>query len=524
MKSSLLQILLYLFSALFSLPTHYAYISRSHFPNEFLFGVATSSYQVEGAVLEDGRGFNTWDMFTHTHGKVLNGDTADVSDDHYHRHQEDIELMDSLGINSYRFSISWTRILPKGRFGDVNPKGIEFYSKLIDNLLEKGIEPFVTISHHDIPQELEDRYQSWLSPRVQDDFAYYADICFKNFGDRVKYWITINEPNLFSTYAYHTGEYPPGRCSAPFGNCLSGNSETEPLIAVHNMILSHAKATQIYRKNYQKKQGGYITVVPNAGMYFPLSDNEADHEAAKRAIAFSAPWVLDPVIHGDYPPEMRRLLGDSLPKFSPEETKMVKNSVDFLGFNHYVTLYAKDCIHSSCDSGGHAIQGFAYIASERNGIPIGQPTAMRGFHIVPHGLEMLIEYLKIRYNNMPMFLLENGMGQANEPLALHNELQQDIQRVHYHKSYLAAIQRAMRNGADVRGYFIWSLIDNFEWVVGYSLRFGLYYVDFQTLNRSEKSSAKWYRDFLFNATEKLDPQVIEMITPKFPGTKIVSHS
>ncbi|KAF5187200.1 Beta-glucosidase [Thalictrum thalictroides] len=475
-------------------------ISRSQFPKEFFFGVATSSYQVEGAVLEDGRGFNNWDIFSHIKGNILDGDNADVADDHYHLFEEDVDLMHSLGINAYRFSISWTRILPKGRFGDINPKGIEFYNKLIDRLVLKGLEPFVTISHHDIPQELEDRYQSWLSPLIQDDFAYYADICFRNFGDRVKYWITINEPNLFVTNAYITGSYPPRRCSPPFGNCSSGDSDTEPLVAVHNMLLSHAKATKIYRKHYQAKQGGYITIVPHAGMFIPISDSEADREAAKRAVAFTAPWILDPLIHGEYPPEMRQCLGNRLPKFSPEEVDIVKDSLDFIGINHYATLYAKDCIHSSCDSGSsRAIKGFVYTTGERNGTFIGEPTGFSRFFVVPKGLEMLLEYLKIRYNNKPMFLLENGMCQADGSIELDSELLHDIKRVNYHKSYLASLKRAMRNGADVRSYFVWSLIDNFEWTSGYSLRYGLYYVDYQTLKRIPKSSSKWYRDFLTNA-------------------------
>ncbi|PIA30694.1 hypothetical protein AQUCO_05400061v1 [Aquilegia coerulea] len=487
-------------------------ISRSQFPRGFFFGAATSSYQVEGAVFEDGKGLNNWDIFSHIQGNILDGKNADVADDHYHQYEEDFELMHSLGMNSYRFSISWTRILPRGRFGDINPSGIKFYNKLIDSLLLKGIEPFVTISHHDIPQELEDRYQSWLSPLIQDDFEYYADICFRNFGDRVKYWITINEPNLFSDLAYMRGIYPPSRCSPPFGNCSSGDSDTEPLIVVHNMILSHAKAANIYRKYYQVKQGGYITIVPHAEMLVPISDAEADREAANRAMAFSAPWILDPLLHGDYPPEMRQYLGDQLPTFSPEEVNIVKGSIDYIGFNHYSTLYAKDCIQSSCDSGSsRAIQGYVYITGERNGTLIGD-TAFPSFFVVPEGLEMLVEYLKTRYNNKPMFLLEHGMAQGNEPIELHNELLHDINRVNYHKRYLASLERAIRNGADVRGYFVWSLIDNFEWIYGYSLRFGLYYVDYQSLKRIPKSSAKWYRNFLTNDTYVDQPAGNKRIT------------
>nr|BAO04172.1 hypothetical protein [Delphinium grandiflorum] len=488
-------------------------ISRNQFPDSFFFGASTSSYQIEGAVHEDGRGLNNWDVFTHIKGNIIDGDDADQTDDHYHRTEEDIELMQSLGINAYRFSISWTRILPKGRFGDVNPEGILFYNKLIDNLVQKGIEPFVTISHHDVPLELEERYGSWLSPLIQDDFAYYADICFRTFGDRVKYWITINEPNLFATNAYMYGTYPPGRCSAEFGNCPSGDSNTEPLIAVHNMILSHAKAANIYKKNYQAKQRGFISIVPNASMYVPLTDSKEDREAANRALAFCAPWILDPLILGKYPSEMRKYLGDQLPKFSPEEKAMLKDSLDFISINHYVTLYAKDCIHSSCDTGGHAVQGFVYTTGEKNGIPIGERTAFYRFFIIPDGIRMAIEYIKARYNNRPLYVLENGICQENEPLELNGELLQDRQRVNYHKAYLAAVNRAIRDGADVRSYFVWSLLDNFEWASGYTYRYGLYYVDYKTLKRTPKLSAKWYSNFLNNESGVYQ-DAIAMITPE----------
>ena len=211
--------------------------------------------------------------------------------------------------------------------------------------------------------------------------------------------------------------------------------------------------------------------------------------------------MLDPVIYGNYPPEMQEILGDHLPKFSRDEMELVKGSIDFISVNHYTTLYAKDCLHSTCESGGHAIQGFLYTTGFRNGIPIGEPTGFSRFFVVPHGIEMIIKYLKTRYNNKPMIFLENGYAQAETPIEQHNELLNDIERREYHKSYLSAVQRAMRNGADVRGYFVWSLLDNFEWNSGFSLRFGLYYVDYQTLKRVPKSSAIWYKNFLTNATQ-----------------------
>ncbi|KAK9152655.1 hypothetical protein Sjap_000135 [Stephania japonica] len=427
-------------------------IHRTNFPDGFLFGAATSSYQainlfvfqIEGAVLEDGKGLNNWDVFAHIPGNIRNGDNADVADDHYHRYDEDIELMHLMGVNSYRFSISWSRILPRGRFGDVNPKGVMFYNKIIDKLLRKGIEPFVTIQHFDVPQELEDRYQSWLSPLILKDFAHFADVCFRSFGDRVKYWVTINEPNHLADFAYLRGTYAPGRCSAPFGNCSRGNSEVEPLIVVHNMILSHFKAAEIYRKNYQAKQGGSIGVIIHAFMYEPFSDNKFDVEAAARALAFNVAWVLDPLVHGDYPREMKYYLGPQLPKFSAAEANQMKRSIDFIGVNHYSTLYAKDCIHSNCESGGYAIEGFVFTTGERNGVLIGEPTPNPRFYVVPTGMEKIIEYFKRRYDNMPMFVTENGMSQMSTPNEDVNELLNDYKRIEFHKSYLSSLARAIK--------------------------------------------------------------------------------
>ncbi|KAJ9563257.1 hypothetical protein OSB04_008417 [Centaurea solstitialis] len=256
-------------------------IKRSDFPHGFLFGAGTSAYQVEGAYLEDGKSLSNWDAFCHTKGCGENGENGDIANDHYHLFKKDIEMMHSLGLDSYRFSISWSRILPRGRFGEVNPLGIMFYNEIIDELLRKGIEPFVTIHHEDFPQELQQRYGSWLDPQMQEDFVLFAETCFKSFGDRVKYWVTINEPNAFVEMAYELGVYPPAHCSQPFGNCLAGNSDVEPLRAMHNMII-------IFRFNiFQPKQGGSIGLVASSFMYEPLTDSDLDRKAAERALVFT---------------------------------------------------------------------------------------------------------------------------------------------------------------------------------------------------------------------------------------------
>ncbi|RDX68030.1 Beta-glucosidase 18, partial [Mucuna pruriens] len=452
-------------------------ISRSQFPEGFLFGTSTSSYQVEGAPLEDGKGVSNWDVFSHIPGKINNDENGDIADDHYHRYLEDIKLISSLGINVYRFSISWTRILPRGVYGDINPSGVMFYNKIIDNLLLKGIEPFVTIHHHDLPQEPEEKYGGWLSPLIQRDFVHFAEVCFKSFGDRVKYWATINEPNLAADMAYIRGTYPPGHCSPPFGNCYAGNSDVEPLMVMHNMLLSHAKAVELYRKHFQAKQGGTIGIIVHTFM------------------------CLDPLVFGEYPSEMRSILGSQLPVFSLKEKSLLKGSLDFIGINNYGTLYAKDCSLSACLLGAdHPIRGYVETSGTRDGIPIGEPTGKDRFFVVPRGMEKIVDYIKIRYHNMPMYITENGYSSPPKPDVTMDDLLQDFKRIDYHKAYLAAVLRAIRKGADVRGYMIWSLLDNFEWTSGYDTRFGLYYVNRHTLERIPKLSVQWFSSFLNNTS------------------------
>ncbi|WCJ20257.1 beta glucosidase 46 [Euphorbia peplus] len=481
-----------------SLSSHLKFVNDSTFPSNFLFGTASSAYQYEGAYLSDGKGLNNWDVFTHIPGKVIDGSTGDVAVDQYHRFREDIDLMVSLGVNSYRFSISWARILPKGRFGDVNLAGIRYYDELIDALLLKGIKPFVTLVHFDVPQELEDRYNGFLSSESQKDFGYYADICFKYFGDRVEFWSTFNEPNLQVDYGYRSGCLPPSRCSNPFGNCTCGNSEKEPFVAAHNMILSHATAVEIYKTKYQKEQGGSIGIVVHFPWYEPISNSTEDELASERARAFCSNWFLDPIIFGKYPREMVEILGSTLPEFSSNDREKLKTGLDFIGINHYTTNYVQDCLYSSCKNGkgSSKTQGLCLQTQQKNGVPIGQPTDADWLNVYPQGMEKTVSYVKDRYNNIPMFIAENGYANANNPKLSIEETLHDVARVEYMSGYLDSLKTAMRNGADVRGYFAWSLLDNFEWTYGFTLRFGLHYVDFATLERIPKLSATWFKEFI----------------------------
>ncbi|KAL9452745.1 hypothetical protein AB3S75_008522 [Citrus x aurantiifolia] len=491
-------------------------LDPSPFPSNFLFGTSTSSYQVEGAYLSEGKGLSNWDVFTHTPGNIDDGSSGDVAVDHYHRYLEDIDLIESLGVNSYRFSISWARILPKGRFGYVNSEGINHYNKVIDALLLKGIQPFVTLTQFDSPQEIEDKYRAWLSPESQEDFGYFADICFKSFGDRVKYWFTINEPNMQVNLSYRLGGHPPAHCSQPFGNCSQGNSEEEPFIAAHNLILSHATAVDIYRTKYQKDQGGSIGIILNTVWFEPISNSTADKLAAERAQSFYMNWFLDPIIYGKYPAEMMNIVGSTLPKFSSRDTEKLKQGLDFIGINHYTSIYVQDCIFSLCKPGPGAskTEGFCLQSSQKHGVPIGEPTTLFWLNVYPQGMWKIIKYIKERYKNTPMFITENGYGEISMPNSSTEDLLNDVKRVEYMASYLDALITAVRDGADVRGYFVWSLLDSFEWTYGYTSRFGLHHVDFATLKRTPKLSATWYKHFI--AKHKLIKSQSPKHTSKHP--------
>uniref|UniRef100_A0ACD5UT98 Uncharacterized protein n=1 Tax=Avena sativa TaxID=4498 RepID=A0ACD5UT98_AVESA len=293
------------------------------------------------------------------------------------------------------------------------------------------------------------------------------------------------------------GWYSPGRCSKPFGNCDFGNSSIEPYIVGHNMVLSHANAVRIYRDNYQEKQGGYIGISVGARWYKPLRNTTIDLLAVERAISFNVPWFLDPIILGDYPPEMRRILGSNLPQFTlKERNKLLVTKLDFIGLNHYSTLYVKDCIFSPCEV--DPIDGDARVISlaERDGVVIGKETGAPFFYDVPHAMEEVVMYYKQRYNNIATYITENGYAQASNSSMNANDFTSDTGRIDYMSGYLKFLSSAIRKGADVRGYFVWSLLDNFEWTSGYTSRFGLYHVDFKTQKRTAKLSAEWYRMFL----------------------------
>eukprot|EP01018_Ginkgo_biloba_P002552 Gb_20621 [translate_table: standard] len=471
-------------------------IDRNDFPPNFMFGTASSAYQYEGASREDGKGLSTWDALTHIPGRIDDGSNGDMADDQYHRYLGDIHLMASLGLDVYRFSISWSRILPDGR-GKINMAGIEYYNNLINALLRYGIQPFVTLYHFDLPQALEDSYGGWLNPQIITDFAAYAEICFEAFGDRVKYWTTFNEPNLFVPLGYTLGMYPPTRCSVPYGHCISGNSMSEPYLAGHHVLLSHAAAVDIYREKYQKIKGGSIGIVISAPWYEPLEDTPEDWSAVDRILSFQTRWFLDPIVFGDYPPVMRELLGSRLPPFTSELSRKLRGSFDYIGINHYTTSYATSTPPPSPDhSSNFYPDAMVYTTGERQGILIGERTAMEGLYVVPRGIQKMVEYVKELYNNPAIIITENGYAESKDSSISLQETLNDVRRVRFHSDYMSYLRTAIRNGSDVRGYFVWSLLDNFEWIFGYTIKFGLYHVDSVSQDRYPKLSAEWLRQVL----------------------------
>jgi beta-glucosidase len=322
-----------------------ASLNRNSFPQGFIFGAGSSSYQFEGAATEGGRTPSIWDTFTHRYPeKIKDGSNGDVAIDTYHQYKEDVQIIKDMNLDSYRFSISWSRILPNGKLsGGVNQEGINYYNNLINELLANGIQPLLTLFHWDLPQALEDEYGGFLSPLIIKDFQDYAELCFKEFGDRVKYWVTLNEPWSYSQNGYANGRMAPGRCSSWLNpNCTGGDSATEPYIVTHNQLLAHAATVDVYKKKYQESQNGVIGITMVANWYLPLSDSKADKKAAERAIDFMYGWFMDPITSGDYPKSMRSLVGSRLPKFNAKQARQLIGSFDFIGLNYYSSTYASD--------------------------------------------------------------------------------------------------------------------------------------------------------------------------------------
>ena len=446
-------------------------MTEYQFPAGFVWGAATASYQIEGAAREDGRGESIWDRFSHTPGKVLNGDTGDVAADHYHRYREDIALMKQLGLKGYRFSIAWPRILPDG-VGAVNEAGLAFYDRLVDALLEAGITPFVTLYHWDLPQALQDRQGGWLSRAIVEQFVHYADVVSRRLGDRVRYWATFNEPRIFITHGYMQGQDAPGLADEASGPQ-----------AAHHVLVAHGMATPVLRQN----------AGPDAqvGIVYALSPVEAagDHPetlARQRVLdAYINRWFVEPVLLGSYPDELADAPGFSSLAIEPGDMDAIHTPVDFVGVNYYSRIII--------GQGQPETAPVTPVDLEDSEGKAAEYTAM-GWEVYPQGLYNTLKRLHDRYRPPALYVTENGA-------AFHDEIApdgrvHDERRTAYLREHFRMAWQAIQDGVPLRGYFVWSLMDNFEWTQGYSKRFGIMYVDFATGNRIIKDSGYFYQQVI----------------------------
>ncbi|XP_071909819.1 raucaffricine-O-beta-D-glucosidase-like [Coffea arabica] len=487
-------------------------LSRADFGGDFIFGSASSAYQMEGAAEEDGLDPSIWDKFTEQRpDKVVDGSNGNVAIDQYHRYKEDVQMMKKIGLDAYRFSISWPRVLPGGRLSaGVNKEGIQYYNNLIDELLANGIKSFVTLFYWDVPQTLEDEYGCFLCRRIVDDFREFVELCFWEFSDRVKHWITVNEPWTFAYNGYTTGGHALSRgvsiaehikegntgcrCNCLFsGIPLDGNPGTEPYLVAHHSLLAHAKAVKVYREYF--KIG--ITLVSQ--WWEPLNDTPPDKEAVERAADFMFGWFMSPITYGDYPKRMRDIVKSRLPKFSKEESQNLKGSFDFLGLNYYTSIYASDA--SGTKSELLSYVNDQQVKTQTVGLDgktdIGPRAGSTWLYIYPLGIYKLLQYVKTHYNSPLIYITANGVDEINDGLTV-SRARIDKTKIKYHQGHLACVKQAMDvDKVDVKGYLIWSLLDNFEWSEGSTARFGIIHVNFKDRNaRYPKESGLWFMNFL----------------------------
>lgn len=442
------------------------------FPKDFQWGTATAAYQIEGAVHEDGRGPSIWDIFSHTPGRVANGDTGDRACDHYHRWKEDVALMKELGFKAYRFSIAWPRILPDGR-GKVNQPGIDFYNRLIDELLKTGIHPLVTLYHWDLPASLPD---GWLNRSTADAFVEYTGIAVRAFGDRVKDWVTLNEPYCSSFLSFKIGVHAPGM-----------HDTSKALIAAHHLLLAHGQAVPVIRENCPDAKVG---IVLNLSPFHPESQSKADTAAVRHLDGELNRWFLDPLHGRNYPADMvadyvsMGVLETAEPEYiRGNDMAQIAVPTDFLGINYYFPSVVRGSEGPVMDPAK-----FVYILG-----PKEKRTAM-GWEVDPDGLLEIITRVHREYKPAKILIAENGASYPDGPDAsgkIH-----DVKRIEYLQGHISAIGRAIRDGAPVAGYYLWSLMDNFEWSFGYAQRFGLIYIDYSDFHRYPKDSAYWYKEVI----------------------------
>ncbi len=436
------------------------------FPQDFLFGVATSAPQIEGAVRAGGRGESIWDRFAHTPGNIRDRSVPDLACDHYHRYPDDIDLMRDIGVNAYRFSIAWPRIIPDGD-GPVNQQGIDFYDRLVDALLEAGITPFATLYHWDLPQKLQDK-DGWNNRATAYSFARYADAITQALGDRVKHWMTHNEPWCTVFLGHHMGIFAPGIQNLKVA-----------LQASHHVLLSHGLAVKAMRSNVGAL--AQIGIAPNYTPAYPASDKPEDADAAERFDGYFNRWFFDPIFGKGYPADLWAHYGENVPQFQTDDLNIIAAPIDFIGVNIYNPAYLR-----------RADGDFGFEQVRQPGL--GQ-TADRLIY-APGITDMLLRVTR-DYNPARIYITENGAAfdDVVDDGAIH-----DSGRVDFLRDHFAAAEKAIEQGVKLKGYFVWSLMDNWEWASGYTLRYGISYTDFASQKRMMKDSAIWYRDFIKSQT------------------------
>ncbi len=435
------------------------------FPKGFLWGAATAAHQIEGSPLADGAGPSIWTRFAHTPGMTAGGATGDVACDHYHRWKEDVRLMRELGLQAYRFSVSWSRILPEGT-GRVNQAGLDFYSRLVDELLANDIEPLLTLYHWDLPAALDDR-GGWLNRDCADWFAEYGRVLYRALDGRVKKWVTLNEPWVVTDGGYLHGALAPGH-----------RNRYEAPIASHNLMRAHGAAVQAYRAEGHHEIGLVVNIEPK----YPASDSDADRAAVRRAHAYMNEQYLHPALLGRYPDELREIFGDAWPEIPQDDFKLIVQPLDFVGINYYTRSVTEAT--DSYPLGAGAVRQ-----------PLGTYTET-GWEVFPRGLTDLLLWFKDTYGDLPLYVTENGAAFFDPPVADTDASGaarvRDPLRIDYLRKHLSAVHDAIAAGVDVRGYMAWSLLDNLEWSLGYAKRFGIVHVNYETQQRTPKDSARWY--------------------------------
>ncbi|GBG69293.1 hypothetical protein CBR_g3992 [Chara braunii] len=532
--------------------------SKSSFPDSFIFGVATSAFLVEGGRQgEDGKGMSIWDRWD-SFSRVPQGRSLSNQDhgggtplllptpDHYSRYKEDVALMSDMGVSAYRFSISWSRVFPDGT-GRMNDAGIDFYSKLVDELIAQGIDPYVTLFDWDMPARLHDVYDGWLDDRMIEDFAVFAQTCFAALGDRVKAWITFDQPVLFAALGYGIGTHPPGRCSDR-SRCGEGKSSIEPYIVIHNILRAHGAVVTLYRSNFQHHQGGRIGIYLGALWAEPMSvETPHDAAAADRYLAFTFGWLMDVLAHGDYPDQMRRQLSNRLPTFTPEEKNQLLHSFDFLGITylasgnieswsrsrstladsginptvlHCRAVKKDDDAPGICSSLHFHLLTVLLRTKETDIVPdpLGRPPRFL-LTAAPSGLHKLLVWVKDRYSSPAIYVTVGVTGEehsssSSQQSAARTQLAEeraslwDIKRVQFFDNVLMSAAEAFRDGVDIRGVFAWSLLDISEQVHGFGCRSGLHHIYFEHNDRRRvpKLSAKWWGQFLRGENSPSSPK------------------